>query len=202
MKNHIFYIKSVPWESLAITDNEIWLSSSKVRSLDKFEEGVNKTGMMKTTYAYSLSTISEVAYNESTESVKIRYRNEKGKDKKLNMDFGDEDLSNEFGQWLGEYLNLTKSEKKENQLKKLLEYLFLLVLTIGGTYFLATMEDTSGLTDSSSRRTRNRGAFLKLIVDTIGQTGVIIVGALISAYLIYQLYTRYTNPASDILYIR
>ena len=95
---------------------------------------------------------------------------------------------------------MNRSATKEGQLKPLLMNALYLLFVIAATLFLGLMEDTSDLTDSSSRRTRNRGAFLKMIVDTIGQTGVFIIGALISVYLGYKLYKRYQNPANEIVY--
>ncbi|HAP60959.1 MAG TPA: hypothetical protein DCR93_16145, partial [Cytophagales bacterium] len=59
---------------------------------------------------------------------------------------------------------------------------------------------TNTLTDGSSRRSRSRGAILKAIVDTLGQTGVIILGSLVSLFLIYRLYKRFKNPATEVQY--
>lgn len=200
MENQIFGIESTFWKSLAIKDDELWLSQNKVNDLEKFESAIQKTGMLKSAYSYPLSSISEISFNEASESVKIKYQDEKGKQKKLNIGFGDKGLSNQFGQYLGDKLGMTKSQKQEGQLKPLLLNLLYLVLSIGGTIFLGTMEDTNELTDGGTRRSRNKGAFLKLIVDTIGQTGVIIIGSLISIYLIYQLYKRFKNPAIEVVY--
>ncbi len=200
MENQIFAIESTFYKSLVIKGDELWLSQNKVTDLEKFETAIQKTGMMKSAYAYPLSAISEISFNEASESVKLKYQDEKEKQKKLKISFGDKGLSNQFGQFLGDKLGMTKSQQQEGQIKPLLLNVFYLILAIGGTIFLAAMDDTNQLTDSGSRRSRNKGAFLKLIVDTIGQTGVIIIGTLISLYLIYQLYKRFTNPANEVVY--
>ena len=171
-----------------------------MKNLEKFEEGIQKTGMMKSSYAYPLSTISEISFNEASESVKIKYQDEKGKEKKFKFGFGDKDLSNQFGQFLGERLNMTKSQKQEGQIKPLLLNALYLIISVGMTIFLATLDDTAELAEGGSRRSRNKGAFLKLIVDTIGQTGVIILGSLISIYLGYRLFKRFKSPANEIVY--
>lgn len=202
MKNQIFSIESTFWKSLAISEDEIWLSQKNVKSLEKFESAVQKTGLMKNAQAYPLSSIYEVSFNEGSESVKLNYKDEKGKDKKLKIGFGDKDLSNKFGTYLGETLKLSKSQTQESQLKHLLLNLLYLVLAIGGTIWLGTMEDTSQLAEGSTRRSRNKGAFVRLIVETLGQTGVFIVGGLISAYLAYQVYSRYNNPENELVYKR
>lgn len=200
MENQIFAIKNTFWKSLAIKGDELWLSQDKVNDLEKFEKSLQKTGLMKSAYAYPLSTIAEISFNEASESVKLKYQDEKGKQKKLNIGFGDKDLSNQFGQFLGEKLGMTKSQKQEEQLKPLALNALYLVVAIGGTIVLSTMSDTNELADRGTRRSRNRGAFFQLIVDTIGQTGVIIIGSLISIYLIYRLYKRFKNPANEVVY--
>ena len=200
MENQIFEIESTLWKSLAIKGDELWISQDKVSNFEKFEKGIRKSGLMKSAYAVPLSSISEISFNEASESIKLKYEDEKGKQKKLNIGFGDKDLSNQFGQFLGDKLGMKKSQKQEGQLKPLLLNVLYLILSVGGTIFLATMEDTDELTDRGTRRSRNKGAFLKLIVDTIGQTGVIIIGTLISIYLIYQLYKRFKNPANQVVY--
>jgi len=100
MENQIFTIETTFWKSLVVLENEFWLSQSNVSTLEEFEQAVQKTGMMKSAFAYPLSSISKNSFNEASESVKLNYQNEKGKQKKLNIGFGDEELSNEFGYFL------------------------------------------------------------------------------------------------------
>ncbi len=200
MENQIIAIESTFYKSLAIKGDELWLSTNKESDFGTFENGINKTGIMKAAYAYPLSSITEVSFNEATESVKLRYEDEKGKLKKLNIKFEDKDFSNEFGAYLGEKLGMTRSQEQERQWKPLLTNLFYLIVAIGGTYAIAMVEDTAELTEGSSRKSQSRGAILKLIVDTVGQTGVIIIGSLISLFIIYRLYTRFQNPANEVVF--
>ncbi|MEZ4907204.1 MAG: hypothetical protein R2771_06100 [Saprospiraceae bacterium] len=202
MENQIFEVAAIFYKSLVLRENELWVSQNKVGSLEKFEKAVNNTGMMKSAFSIPLTSISEISYNEASESTKLKYTNEKGKDKKLNIGFGDVAVSNQFGEYLGNKLGFKKSSTKEGQLKPLLLNGLYLLIAIGGTFFLGMMDDTSELTESGSRRSRNKGAFLKLIVDTVGQTGVFIIGGLISIYLAYKLYKRYKRPSNEILFTK
>lgn len=200
MQNQIFAIENTYWKSLALTGDEFWLSQNKISDPDKFAAAVQKTGMMKSAYAYPLSSISEISFNEASKSVKLKFQNEKGVQKKVNLGFDDKALSNQVGHYLGEKLGFSKSEAQEQQLKPLLLNLLYVLLAIGGTIFLASMGDSGELTESGTRRGRSRGAILQLIYDILGQTGVIIVGSLITLFLVYQLYKRFTNPAKEVVY--
>ena len=202
MENQIFEVGAGISKSMLLRDDEIWFSQDKVRNFEKFEKAVNKTGMLKSAYKVPLSAIHEISYNEASESAKIKYTNEKGKEKKLNIGFGDTSISNQFGKHLGEKLGLNKSSTQEGQLKPLLLNGLFLALAIGGTFLFGMMDDTSQITDSSRRKGSGARAIMKLVVDTIGQTGVFIVGGLISLFFAYQLYKRFKNPSNEILYTK
>ncbi len=197
MEDKVYNIAATFYRSLALKDNELWLSQNKVNNLDKFEKAVNHQGMMKSAIAIPLSSISNISFNEASKHTKLKYTNEKGKEKKLNIGFDDKESSNQFGEYLGEKLGFSKSATKENQLKPfLLDGLYLLI-TIFATFFLGTMEDTSELINSeSSRRSRSNGAIVKLIVDVVGPTGVFIIGGLFSVYFFYNILRRFNNPAN------
>ncbi len=202
MENQIFEVGAGISKSMLLRDDEIWFSQDKVRNFEKFEKAVNKTGMLQSAYKVPLFEIHEVSYNEASESVKIKYTNEKGKEKKLNIGFGDTAISNQFGKHLGEKLGFNKSSTQEGQLKPLLLNGLYLALAIGGTFLFGMMDDTSQITDSSRRKGSGARAIMKLVVDTIGQTGVFIVGGLISLFFAYQLYKRFKNPSNEILYTK
>ena len=202
MENQIFEVGAGISKSMLLREDEIWFGQDKISSVEKFEKAVNKTGILKSAYSVPLSSITEVSFNEASESAKIKYINEKGKEQKLNIGFGDIDTSNQFGRHLGEKLGLNKSSTQESQLQPLLLNLFYLVIAIGGTIVFGTMEDTSEITDSNRRRGSGMRALIQLVVETIGQTGVFVVGGLISLYVAYQLYKRFINPSNVILYTK
>src|SRR5690606_26637537 len=132
------------------------------------------TGMLKMAFSIPLSSVKEISFNDTSGSARLKYINEKGKEKKLNIGIGNKELCNQFGNYLGSKLGFTKTVATENKIKPLLLNTFLLLFTIGMTYFLATIRDTAELVETGSGSTRRKAEFLKLIVDTIGQTGVII----------------------------
>lgn len=91
--------------------------------------------------------------------------------------------------------------KSTLQTKPLLVNLLALVFVIVTTIVLSTT-DTDEMSEGYSSRSRSRNALTKSIVETLGPTGVIIAGALISIYLGYRLYSRYKNPAKEIVYAK
>ena len=52
----------------------------------------------------------------------------------------------------------------------------------------------------SARRTRNAKAIINLLHDKLGQGGVLIIGGIITLYLLYKAWNRFNNPVNDIIY--
>ncbi len=200
MENKIFDLEHGTWKSIVLTADECWLSERRMKSLEKFETAVRKSGLFNKSECVPLSAITEVSFNEASEYLKVKYRDAKQGQKKLNLGFEDKGQATQFGHFLGEKLSFSKTEKVESQLKPLLLNAFYLIVAVGGTIFLATLEDASELSGGETRRSRGNRAMLRLVVEILGQTGVIIVGSLISAIIAYRLYKRFVNPANEILY--
>lgn len=202
MENVIFSLSGDnSTRSIVVTQDEFWISPSSISNLDKFKAEVENTGMMKKAYSHKLSFIREINFADASDTVKLKYYDEKKTSQKtLTLDFSDKVEANKFSHFLGQKIEFSKSETQENKTKQLLMSLLYLVLTIGGTIFLAGLEGTDELSNSGSRRTRGKGAFLQMIVDTVGQTGVYIIGGLISLYLAYQMYNRFQSPATEVAY--
>ena len=202
MENQIISVKSTFWKSLVVRDNELWLSQNNVSNLEKFEKGIHQTGLMKSAYAYPLESITEVSFNEASEAIKLRYIDEKGKNKKMSFEFGDVELSNHFGHFLGAKNRFAKSEKQESQTKYLMLNGLYLFVAVAMTAWLYSMDDFSDFGDSAKGKRRGMAMLIQSILETIGHTGILLIGILSTAYLGYNLYKRFQNPASEIVYTK
>jgi len=202
MENQIFFVQAGMNKSIVLRPDEIWLSLDKIKKLEKFEKAVRGKGTLSIGSSIPYSAISEVSYNEASKSAKIKYTNKKGKEKKLNVGFDDTKLSNQFGQHLGGKLNMKRSSTTESQVKPLVINGLLLITSIFFTVYFGTIEDTSDLVDNTSGRNRGRGAFVKVLIDAVGPTGVFVVGGLVTLFLAYQLYDRFKNPSNEITFSR
>jgi len=204
MENQIFKVTAGMGRSLMLKEHEIWIHGDNVKKIEKFEKAINKTGSFLRTGAYKISytSVREISYNESSEFIKLHYINDKGKEKKLKIDFSDTKLSNRFGKYLGKKLEMRKIITQEDQMKPLFLNVLYVLMAIAATYLLSTVDATTEISDSGSRKTRNKAALLKLVVDTIGQTGVLIIGGLTTLFFIYQLYKRFKNPSNEVVFTK
>ncbi len=199
MENQVFRIGS--GATLLLKDEIIWMLNKKISTPENFTKELNKTGIMKADSSkIALNSIQKVLVNNASESTKVEYVNDKGKVKTESLEFNDKKISDDFGHYLGTKLSFAKSHEVENKTKPLLLNLLFVVISAGITVLFATMDDTSEITSSGSRRNGGAKAIIKLVVDTLGQTGTWIVGSLITLFLIYRLYKRYSNPGEVTVY--
>lgn len=203
MKNQVVKLENTSWKSVMIAEEHVYLSSSKEKSAEGFEKTIEKSGMLTKTEAIPFASISSVKFNEATDTASLLYTNAKGKEKDLTLQIGDDEVSNEFGEFLGSHLQFGRIETQESQLKPLLLNGLYLIIAVGATIFLGTMDGADEIdSDTGSRKSQRNKAIFKFLYETLGPTGIIIVGSLISLFLGYRLYNRYKNPAKEVIFTR
>ncbi|WNJ19362.1 hypothetical protein [Pontibacter sp. G13] len=199
MESNIYSLIGKMWKSVTVHNGELWVSNSKRRSIEKFSEAVQKTGMMKSAYAWPYDRITAVSFNTASSDVEVSYLNEKDKEKSYQLEFLDEEEANQFGNFLGKDLGYGVMENKEPAWKPLGKSLLYIASILFLTIMGATVEDPSELGENS-RNGRAIGKILALITDVIGQTGLIIVGVLASLVIGFFAFKRFKNPAQDVTY--
>ncbi|MEM9834884.1 MAG: hypothetical protein AAF828_00195 [Bacteroidota bacterium] len=194
MRNIVHRIEHKTYKSIALTDDALLLSSSKPDTLEELKANIEKGGLLTSTLNIPVQSIKAVSQNSSGSQIKFSYTNENGKVKKQTFGIGLPTEAAAFAAQLGELAGLSSTTDTENPMGPLLTNAFLVLLAGGGTAFIALTDfdevDVSG-------RNRGRAGILKLIKNTLGETGVWIVGGLLTAYLIYSLYQRFSNPANE-----
>ncbi|MDF1697254.1 MAG: hypothetical protein P1U56_15530 [Saprospiraceae bacterium] len=202
MEEQIYKVTSSYWKTVAIHGEQLWLSQKSISNFDNFEKELQKKGMLKTSYTYDLYTIPHITFNTESESLSLKYQDEKGNEKKLSLEFTSSEMAAKFGNSLGEKLNLVREEKQERKIKPLATNGFFLALTLLFTIYVGTMEDPTNLAENTSGKYRGRAAIFQLIINYVGQTGVLIIGAFIALYFVYQMYIRFKNPGKVVVYHR
>ena len=197
MENIVYQIKHTAWKSILFKDQQFWVSTTPLFNLEMFEKQEDQDS----TLGYDIQRISSIYFEEDTDKIKITYKDQQLNKQTTTLRFDDKTLSNEIGHYLGKKAALPVHIKKENEPKSLF-FLFLYTVFIGWfTYMLYTLDDTTELISTErSIRNQNRGALLKIIVDTIGPTGVLIMGRGVTLLLLYDLCTRIVRPTREITY--
>ncbi len=191
------------FKSFLFKGSEFWLSSNEVKSAEKFEAAKDRTGIRKSVEVFDSSKIQDISFNESSDTIKLSYINKKEKLKKLDLKFNDNRQATLYGNYLGEQLAMSKSSIQEQKTKPLLINASYLLLAVGLTIYFGFIDDASSFEEvGGTRRSRGNAALMVFLYNTIGQTGMIIIGTIISLFAAYQLFKRYKNPTNNVLFTK
>ena len=148
--------------------------------------------------------IRRVTYQTKSDSTcNIEYDDAAGAGQSVHPELETYETNRDFGQWLGERLGYRRTATQENKVKALLIRAAWLIGVLAVTYFLTTLVENEDLESAgSSRRTRRKAAIVRLVVNTLGETGLWIIGGLIAAAIAYGMYTRFTEPSETVVYER
>ncbi len=188
--------------SIVVLEDSFIISSKKENSLEDMKARVGKKSIMHSAEEFQLSAITEITSNESSEQFKFRYEKKNGKLKKRTMVFDHKETANEVAELLADQGAMIRSEQPENKIYPLLGSGFLLTITLFFMGMMLSIDDVSELDSSaegysrSARRSRGGSAMMKFIYETIGTTGIAIIGSAIALGIIYFAYNRWKNPAT------
>ncbi len=191
-------------ETLKFNETNLWFSSEKHKTIEKMRAKVEKNnGKFRNNHGIvNYKEIGKIKLNEKSEKVIVLYPNLNGKEIALELEFADTITSHKIGEFIASKTNLSKSISTENKKSTLLKSLLWPVGITAATFFIAFIDtgyETEGYS-RSARRTRSGWAIIRLLRENIGQIGIIIIGLLLAALFLYDVWKRYNNPVNDTIY--
>jgi len=202
IENIIYPIQGEMAKTLLFTEDKIWLSGREISSLDKFQKVIEKPGMMDAVESIDINSIYEIIFKENSATLKIKYVNSKGKNKNLVPTFTSEEKAVIIANYLEQKLSLARTVNQENKTKPLLVNMLIIAGILAVSIALGLMEDTSEMDSSTTRKNRLGAEVIKIVYDTIGPTGIILIGIASSLFVGYKALKRYKNPDSEIVLSR
>jgi len=183
--------------SLLVTEDELWLSDSKIKDINSFKNGIAGISSDEVT-VYKLIYFQKLKHNSKSEIVRIIYK-VGNIVKKIKLEFNNQDEANVFFEFFGKKLGFRKSIEKEKKIKPLIINIFLLFSIVFFTYMICDPNNITSLTTSGKK-----GGIITLLFiflhATVGKYGIILIGTLIFVYSTYKLYRRFKNPANNMIF--
>lgn len=201
MENTIIALDGENWKSLLLSEGMLYVSAKKMKDVEQLKQAATGTGFLRSATAYPLSNLESLQLNETSPELKFKMLGENGKSESLKIKFDEPAKAIMVGHLIGQQSGLPVEERQEKSLKPLLNKSFYLLLALGFTglvLFSDASEIASG--EGGSRKSRSGRAILGLLYDTVGQTGLIIIGIIASALIAFNMYRRYKNPAKEWVY--
>ena len=202
MKNRIIRLGGKDLKVFGFNDEQIVFSSKKHETMESLLESTAKSSMLETVKAIPLSSVSQLDYNDNDESFKIRYL-KNGKQKKQTIALPNVEMISAVASAMAEVKGFNKEVTNESKTKPLLLNLLGVVampLFTWVLYDIAVDAQNGGHFEVSSGRRRGANQLLVNVVEAIGPTGILIIGAIALLIMLYVTYRRYNNPASEVLF--
>jgi len=199
MKNQVFSVNNEVLKVIGFNDDKLMISSKGHNDIESLAASAEKSGMMETIKTVDIPSITSIFFNEKDHNIKVKYTNKKGKEKSHSIELLDHDLTADFANELAEMRGFTKAVSTETTIRPLLYNIAGIVFT-GFITWLAYSIATGSMEVSDSGRRRGLQVLFGRIAETLGPIGVIILGSLITLFLAYSAYKRFSNPASVVEY--
>ncbi len=196
-------IKFVPlsdmkWKALMITDKAIVLSNKKYSSLESMAKNLQGVGTLEDKEEFRYQSLEELSFLSNGENLNLKKLNFKKKPVSVSVSLNDINLIEQIVNLVQQNGEFEKTEEKANTLTVVQGSLIKIAGSIIATalfYFIA-----NSMASGEELNTDGRKGFLKeilvTILDTIGATGVLLIGVLITSIFIYQLVQKLKVPTS------
>jgi hypothetical protein len=204
MEYTIHQLEEKNWKSLMLTLDRMLVSSKKYADSQTFEEKFGEKSMLESKNEIPLSSINKLSREEKSNIVTFHYNNENNKETSIAYTFENISSVAEVSDHFTEKLKFKKEKVQQSAISAVIFPAILALVGILGTWLFASQASSGESMVSESGVRRNRGIKMILgnILDSLGTTGIIVVGSLITAYLIYSAYKTYKNPPFDLVYTR
>jgi len=201
MKNHIFKINDKNYKVFGFNNNQIILSSKNHKTFESLTESIHKAKIFESLKIISIESLIELVFNEKDKKFSIKYIKE-GKVKKELVylsDFSKRDL---ILSEIADLKDLQKSIVKESKTKPMFTKSLIIIGIFLVTYTLMTMAIDVQNGEQFVAKGRRKGIqhLMATISEILGVTGITILAILGVAYMIFDIYKRYNNPAFEVVY--
>ena len=175
------------YESIMITDTELHLSPANIRTEAEFAAARNAAPDLQR--IVPISAITEVTSNDQSTLLTLTHAPILG-DPETYVDLNDEIATRRLRDHIvaEQRLKLAGTEEESTMSILFANGLPLLGAIAAFIFFMSVTEE-----EVAGRRGRKGAAILKLLYGILGQTGVLILIALVAAFLAYQLFQSLTN---------
>lgn len=189
-------LSHLKWKSMMITDKAIVLSSKQYGSLESMAQNLKGTSTMEEKEEFWYQRLEEMSYLANGENLTLKKLDFKGNPVSTTINVDDIQTINELVQIMSQEEEFIKSEEKASSFSVAKASLIRTVIAGGFTalMYLAASDIASGKDVDTSGRKSFFKKILVGIIDTIGATGVLLIGGGLTLLFLYQLIQKLKSP--------
>lgn len=197
MVDKVFSITGNKISTLIIDENSLKFSSSTSTTVENFKEAFAKKLSLATKVEIKYDAIKSIKKEDNDADISIKYKTFAGIPGDCVFSFNDSADNHTFFIFFEKERYFTKSYETLTPFRAILNYMIGLLATIGVTIFCyyEAIEIANGTVEEA---TTGKTRAFNYVVGLLGEKGVIMIGVLISAYLLYKIWRRFSSPPNQI----
>lgn len=192
MLNKVITLESNGMKSIAFDEVNLYISSAQFGTIEGLRDKCLGATSRSSPFI-PLNMIQKLTHTDDAEEISVYFLRQNGKQKSYYLEGFNPELAKEFVQEVAKAAGLTGSEESSGKKHDFTKH----YITLGGlAIFIPVMIWIAGWP-----RTGRRTQIIKLLQD-IGPAGVSIIGAIILAVVLFQMYRLKRKPANQTVYNR
>lgn len=200
MLRQVFSVTGNKIASLLASEQAFLFSSQHFTSSEAFQAAWEKKVSLATKVEVKYGSIKSVHKDDDSSSILIKYKTVLRIPTDCEFSFQDNSTYQLFFNYLQKKLYFTKQEEKLTPLKSIVNYLIGLIATLAFTAFcyseaLKIANGTVAEAHSGKEQLFNEA------VGALGNKGVLAAGGILTAYLGYMAWKRFSNPPNRLLFL-
>jgi hypothetical protein len=197
MNSRIFSIIGNKTSSFIIDEDSLKFSSQKFSTQEEFLEAWGKKLSLATKVEIKFDSIKLIKKEDNDRDIQIKYKTFAAIPAEYEFSFDVEEDNEIFFKYLEKERYFSRTHDALTPFKAVRGYALGLIAVIAVTVFCyyQAIELENG---TASGPRSGKAKIFNLIIGTLGDKGVIAVGALIACFLGYKIWTRFSNPPNQI----
>lgn len=200
MHNRVFSIEGNKIKSFIAGENSLMFSSQTFDTVEEFTNAWEKKLSLATKVEVKYDAIKSIKKDDDDNEVFINYKTFVGIPSNCVFSFKDAADYDVFYNFLEKERYFSKTYEKLTPFKAILNYFIGLVITIAITIF-SYYEAIAIANGTAEEAHSGKSRMFNYIVELLGDKGVLAVGGAISFYIIYKIWTRFSNPPHQLKFL-
>lgn len=197
MLDKVFLITGNKVSSLITDENSLKFSSATAESVQSFKEAFAKKLSLSTKLEIKYDSIKHIRKEDGDKDVIILYKKALGIPMDCEFSFKDSADYDTFFTFFEKEKSFIKSHEALKPLLAIRNYGIGLIVTLVVTVF--SYYQALAITDGTAEEAHSGKARLFFhVVELLGDKGVLAIGGLLSCFLAYKVWTRFSNPPTQI----
>jgi hypothetical protein len=196
----VFAIRGYKISSLCLSENAILISSQDYNSVDDFMEGWTKKFSLATKVEIKYESIKSIKKEDKDDDIVIKCKILLGLTSDSEFSFLDKNDYETFFNFLEKERYFSKTHETLTPIKAILNYIigFLFVtFTTFFSYFQALKIADGSVEEAHS----SKEVLFNKLIEFLGDKGVLALGTLLVCFLLYKIWTRFSNPPNQIKFL-